>query len=353
MHAIFLNPGMSSHKTAPFRYVINGRQVEMEAHHKEHGAKEVYVVDGHFRQPLMDYVHGSAQNVDVMQTPLQSIPKEARISFEARHIDSKIEAMELACLEANLRQRKAEEILAKALPPPPALTAFPNQLQVPVAATRMTLGAWSTPSAPVLLEMFGHPRPTSAEAMLGQLACSSKMPMQAGCLVEQVPGRADRMSNASSSNRSRLPSTQMPHHSVQPDFLPPPPQAQDFDDPPPFSANARHTNGCLSSMLAKRLQRRSSSQVTFTSDDAGHRHPQTRCLSSPPVEDQDRQRELGNIAASPSEGQCHSTPLRPGKEQRDREALSPSDSGSRQLMHKNDHSGLHGMRRSKRSSPRH
>eukprot|EP00929_Paragymnodinium_shiwhaense_P012886 TRINITY_DN120768_c0_g1_i1.p1 TRINITY_DN120768_c0_g1~~TRINITY_DN120768_c0_g1_i1.p1 ORF type:complete len:890 (+),score=91.76 TRINITY_DN120768_c0_g1_i1:155-2824(+) len=80
------------------------------------GVPELVVVDGPLRQPLVDYVGGrqesEAWQTPVIQSALHVLPEKRRVSFEEVFPETRSQAMEVACAEAEARERHAQEQLS-------------------------------------------------------------------------------------------------------------------------------------------------------------------------------------------------------------------------------------------------
>merc|ERR1719482_629834 len=126
-------PEIIYHKKAPFQYVLNGCHVQLEVVTRRDGTKDVMVMDGQCRQPILDYVHNSPQNREVVCSHVHQLPKAERVSFAEFSVDDKIGAMQVACAEAKIREENAKErLLVKALPPPPGIFVPQTFSHVPV-----------------------------------------------------------------------------------------------------------------------------------------------------------------------------------------------------------------------------
>ncbi|CAE8616826.1 unnamed protein product, partial [Polarella glacialis] len=98
-------------------YLIDGNEVNLEWQHSTQPGMRghLVVVDGPLRQPFLDYLAKSDQNMhydtlSIARTSnLHHLPKEKRITFDDKHKQySRLEAMKVAKEQASLREKAAD-----------------------------------------------------------------------------------------------------------------------------------------------------------------------------------------------------------------------------------------------------
>ncbi|CAK9051149.1 Hypothetical protein (Fragment) [Durusdinium trenchii] len=99
-------------------YDVQGRRIKLET---RSWSLDPLVVDGPLRQPLSDYIAGSSRNESweppLVQSALHALPQARRVSFEELYPQNRTDAMRLAVLEANARERHAKEQLSRSPSP--------------------------------------------------------------------------------------------------------------------------------------------------------------------------------------------------------------------------------------------